>query len=180
MNWKLVPLAQVAARPWRNGGGKTRELLAWPAPADWRVRMSVADVATDGPFSAFPGIERWFAVLEGEGVELSWPGERHRLEARSPPLCFDGGLAVHCSLLAGATRDFNLMARPGRAQLRRIGGEQRLACAAGSLVALYAHHEAASIDAVAVPAATLAWQVLDEARSFHVSAAEALWTEVLP
>ena len=30
------PLADVAPQPWRNGGGVTRELLAWPAAGDWR------------------------------------------------------------------------------------------------------------------------------------------------
>ena len=61
---RLVPGERVAAR-WRNGGGRTRELLAWPDAADWKVRVSVADVESDGPFSAFPGVQRWFAVLEG-------------------------------------------------------------------------------------------------------------------
>jgi environmental stress-induced protein Ves len=41
--------------PWKNGGGVTRELLAWPGGGDWQVRISVAEIEADGPFSSFPG-----------------------------------------------------------------------------------------------------------------------------
>ena len=56
--------------PWKNGGGVTRELLRLPAGSgeDWTLRISVADIAADGPFSPVPGITRWFAVLTGAGV----------------------------------------------------------------------------------------------------------------
>ena len=81
----LVLGADIAPQRWRNGGGWTRELLAWPDAAGWQVRLSVADVERDGPFSAFPGVQRWFAVLEGEGVELTVDGERRRIAARTRP-----------------------------------------------------------------------------------------------
>ena len=66
-----VQLAEIAPQPWRNGGGLTRELLAWPDAEAWQCRLSVADITRAGPFSAFPGVTRWFAVLEGEGVVLA-------------------------------------------------------------------------------------------------------------
>lgn len=183
MNWQLVALSKVAASPWRNGGGSTRELLAWPRGAGWRVRMSVADVEADGPFSAFPGIERWFCVLDGEGVTLRLGSDAHTLRADSAPFRFDGGAAVDCTLLAGATRDFNLMAAPGRAQLRRIAGPQRLRPAPGSLVGLYAHRSGARIageaQCLGVPAGTLAWCVVPAAVELQVDADDALWMEVL-
>ena len=59
---RLIAAASVAATPWRNGGGRTRELLVWPSAQDWRLRLSLADIEHDGPFSAFPRITRWFAV----------------------------------------------------------------------------------------------------------------------
>ena len=63
MSWNAVRLDQVTAQPWRNGGGLTRELLAWPGGEDWRLRLSVAQVTQDGPFSQFGGVQRWFSVL---------------------------------------------------------------------------------------------------------------------
>ncbi|GAP34967.1 HutD/Ves family protein [Piscinibacter sakaiensis] len=101
----------VPAQPWRNGGGHTRELWTWPADGPWQARLSVADIAADGPFSAFPGIERHFAVLSGEGVELALPGGPRRVGPRDPACRFDGGAAPGCRLLGGPTRDLNLMLR---------------------------------------------------------------------
>jgi environmental stress-induced protein Ves len=178
MNWQLVSLAEVPASAWRNGGGVTRELLAWPSAVDWQVRISVADVERDGPFSAFPGIARWFAVLDGAGVRLAFDDAQHELTPASAPLQFDGGCAVDCSLLQGATRDFNLMAAPGRARLRRMAGSDEVGCAAGTLVALYAHRSPARIGTQTVPTASLAWRLLDSSERIQLAAADALWMEI--
>ena len=51
---QLVRVDAVAAVPWRNGGGVTRELLAWPDPRDWLLRVSVAEISASGPFSQLP------------------------------------------------------------------------------------------------------------------------------
>lgn len=100
---------EVPPTPWKNGGGQTRELLRWPAQGDWRLRLSLADIAADGPFSAFPGVTRWFVVLQGEGVALALPGGEHHQHLGDAPLCFDGAAAPGCRLLGGPTRDLNLM-----------------------------------------------------------------------
>ena len=111
MSQQLVRCIDVAARRWRNGGGLTRELLAWPAGEDWQVRISVAEIEADGPFSCFPGVQRWFSVLQGAGVELSVGGQRHRMHRGDAPLCFAGDAATACRLLDGPTRDLNFMLR---------------------------------------------------------------------
>jgi environmental stress-induced protein Ves len=118
----LVRVRDVVPVPWRNGGGRTRELLVGPG-AEWRWRISVADVEADGPFSAFPGVERWFAVLEGEGVALEL-GDRVAVVRTGELLCFDGAAAPMCRLLAGPTRDLNLMLRDAAGELcgARSGG----------------------------------------------------------
>jgi hypothetical protein len=48
MSWHTVSLADVVPSAWKNGGGVTRELLAWPSPADWVFRLSVAEVTQGG------------------------------------------------------------------------------------------------------------------------------------
>ena len=95
--------------PWRNGGGVTRELLTWPPLSgdDWAVRVSVATIDKDGPFSAFPGIQRWFAVLDGAGVQLLWRQyslDRSALRERD-------GCAAHQG--AGEPRSDCVILRPG-------------------------------------------------------------------
>lgn len=105
----IVDADRVAPTPWKNGGGRTRELLRWPEGSDWRLRVSLADIDADGPFSAFPGVARWFVVLEGEGVELHFGDRRRVLRPGDAPLPFDGATAPGCRLLDGPTRDLNLM-----------------------------------------------------------------------
>ena len=116
----LRPAANAAPQPWRNGGGVTRELLCLPAGAgdDWTLRISVADIEADGPFSPFPGVTRWFAAVSGAGVRLHFrdaaAGPRD-VRPGDAPLCFDGADAPDCTLLDGATRDLNVMVRSRRA-----------------------------------------------------------------
>ena len=162
MTWQLVDLDRVPPQPWRNGGGTTRELLAWPTAGDWKVRISVADVTAAGPFSRFAGLERWFAVLEGAGVVLDVAGGKHWLRPDSAPFRFDGAVPVDCTLIDGPTRDFNLMASPGSAGLRHLRREEQAFTTRGAgLLAVYAHGKPARAtlegDAIDVPARHLAW-----------------------
>jgi len=114
----LVQTSRAAPVPWKNGGGVTRELLRLPADGgdDWTLRISVADIAADGPFSPFPGVTRWFTVLDGAGVRLAFPERTLNVQRGDAPLCFDGADAPGCTLLDGATRDLNVMVRHARAR----------------------------------------------------------------
>lgn len=115
----LVTTSCVASVPWKNGGGVTRELLRLPPTGDdWTLRVSVAHITADGPFSLFDGVSRWFVVLAGNGVRLTWPGRALDVHAGAAPLQFDGGDAPGCALLAGATQDLNVMVRSDRADAR--------------------------------------------------------------
>lgn len=183
MSWNLVRVDEVVATPWRNGGGVTRELLAWPAGGDWRVRMSVAEVAQDGPFSRFDGVRRWFAVLDGAGVRLRLAGGAHELTRQSAPFEFDGGAATACELLAGATQDFNLMLRGAGGRMRRVSGAHPADCAAGWLVAVYAAQGALlalGSDKLEIGPRTLAWRILDAGTHLHIDSQDALWMEIAP
>lgn len=166
----LVHLHTTPAQPWRNGGGLTRELLAWPpaspgTPAAWVVRVSVADIASDGPFSAFPGVSRGFAVLEGAGVVLGLRAGERRLAPGDEAFLFDGAEAPGCCLIDGPTRDLNLMVQgdAGRLRMQRAAAGQHW----GDALAwrgLYTHAPARLRTAVPgdgtcldLPGRTLAW-----------------------
>lgn len=162
MTLQLVSLGRTPAQAWRNGGGSTRELLAWPSATGWQLRISVADITQDGPFSAYPGVARWFAVIDGAGVLLHGPDGQHLVDARTPPFAFDGADAPDCRLLAGATRDLNLMARKATGHatmLRADPAEEWISIA--PLRAFYAatplRLQIDDTDAAQMPAHTLAW-----------------------
>jgi len=183
VTWNLVSLEAQPEQSWRNGGGLTRELLAWPQAQDWAVRMSVADVRASGPFSRFAGIERWFAVLDGDGVLLRTDLATHRLTPDSEPFRFDGQLPIECTLAHGPTRDFNLMALPGRARMQRVRGAAGVHGRSGALLALYTHGEGAHLrngsDGVVLPPYHLAWRIATEPQVLQLTGADALCMEVL-
>jgi uncharacterized protein len=120
----LIRGAELVASPWKNGGGVTREVAAFPADAGldtfvWRV--SVADVAQAGPFSRFAGIDRTLVLLSGAGMLLdeAQSGEAvatHALAQAFDTARFAGEAHIDARLVDGPTRDFNLMVRRDRAQ----------------------------------------------------------------
>lgn len=130
---RRIPRASFRRMPWKNGGGETVELAAFPegAPLDgFGWRLSMATVARPGPFSAFPGVDRTLAVLEGR-LALDFEGRRRVvLHPGSPPLSFPADLAVAGEPLDGPVTDLNLMTRRGgfRHRLSRVeaGGPKRL------------------------------------------------------
>lgn len=191
MNWQHMVLADAAPLPWKNGGGTTRELLAWPPGVpDWHWRISVAQVDADGPFSAFEGVQRWFAVLDGAGVALALGqgGALHtqRLTQQSDAFCFDGALPVDCTLIKGPTQDLNLMVRSAhaRAQMQRVRGTVAVTAQEGVARAIWTGASGAVLrdaDRVwPVPAQTLAWTSAAPVKGLHIDSADALYMEIAP
>lgn len=103
-------------QPWKNGGGSTTQLAVHGEGDRWLWRVSVADVATSGPFSDFPGYERTIMLLEGDGMELTVDGARTTLDQPFAPFTFDGGASTTCRLLRGPVRDLNVMVDRSRAR----------------------------------------------------------------
>ena len=115
---KIIRARDCRTTPWKNGGGSTTEIAVAPAGAsldnfDWRV--SLARVASDGPFSEFPGIDRSLAVVKGEGLVLSIGQHAPLTLSRgSEPISFPGDVAASARLTAGEITDLNVMTRRRR------------------------------------------------------------------
>lgn len=114
---RVVPSYEYRRTRWRNGAGWTREIHAEPADAgdDWDWRLSIAEVAAESPFSAFPGVDREIVLLAGEGMRLRFDDGEDVLLA--PPYGrhrFAGERALTGIPVSGPTHDFNLMWRRGR------------------------------------------------------------------
>jgi len=126
--------------PWKNGLGTTTE-IARVDDADGELlwRVSVADVASDGPFSSFACYDRVIATIEGAGMVLAHPalGRSARLGPLEP-YAFSGDWETSCTLVDGPVRDFNLIARRGRISgnvgvVRLAAGERRELASAATL-----------------------------------------------
>lgn len=119
-NIRLYRAADYPRMPWKNGGGITQEVARNPggsnAAFDWR--LSIAEVAQDGGFSAFDGYQRIITVLEGAGIQLTIEGHEQAPLIPREAYAFPGDARVHCRLLNGPVRDFNLIYAPGRYQAR--------------------------------------------------------------
>lgn len=111
MTGRVLRPGDYQRMPWKNGGGTTTEIWKATSPSGeilWR--LSIADVASDGPFSEFPGIDRSIMVIEGKGMELSIAGHgAQRIDRLFEPFAFSGDAKTDCRLLGGPIRDFNLM-----------------------------------------------------------------------
>jgi len=182
IQWNVIRLDDALPVPWRNGGGITHELASQPDATNWVWRASVAEVSSDGPFSRFEGIKRWFCVISGAGVRLGLRGVTQTLTTQSEPFAFDGAAAPHCWMVNGPTQDFNLMTRNTAALMQRIAEPQALFIKAGRTVALYSGGMAAHIefegDGCDLPPHTLAWRKLDGSGEVKMSGSTALWMEI--
>jgi environmental stress-induced protein Ves len=136
----MIRIQRAAGRapaPWKNGGGVTCEVAAWPpgtgsAEFDWRI--SIASVARGGPFSVFPGVDRALAVLKGT-LRLSIEGrEQILLQPGSPPVHFPGDVPCNGEPQGAPVTDLNVMTRRGKlsSRLTWLAVERRHAIAASA------------------------------------------------
>ncbi|HUB84561.1 MAG TPA: HutD family protein [Rhizomicrobium sp.] len=113
---KILRVRDRIVTPWKNGGGTTAEIAAYPPGAgldDFHWRVSVADVRTGGPFSHFAGVDRKLALLKGA---LSLTIEEQGTIALTPhsrPLAFPGDVRTDAVLTSDVVQDLNVMTRRG-------------------------------------------------------------------
>jgi len=117
MDWTHLKPSDGRRMPWKNGRGTTLELAVDPPGATletgFRWRISSAEVAASGPFSAFPGLNRWLLLVEGAGFDIDF-GAHGRVELTEPlaPIRFPGGWPATATLVDGPCVDFNVMVDP--------------------------------------------------------------------
>lgn len=109
---QAIPHAMQRVEPWANGAGSTTVILREPDCAEWRIRISVAMVDREGPFSELPATGRTLVPLDAP-MTLRFPDGHESPTLRFGTLRFDGAPAPTGLLPEGPTRDFNLMLRAG-------------------------------------------------------------------
>ena len=119
-----LPAADRADVPWRNGAGRSMEVIVRPDGAggdgfDWRV--TIATVTGDTAFSRYPGVDRWLMPISPEGLDLVDDGRLVQL-GQVAVHAFAGEHEVAPTNVTGPTLDLNLMVRrgPGSGSLRSV------------------------------------------------------------
>ncbi|MBS7660656.1 HutD family protein [Pseudomonas lalucatii] len=126
--------------PWKNGLGSTLEVARDTGEGldGFGWRLSIADIDESNGFSAFAGYQRVISVLEGGGMVLEVDGTDTPPLLALEPFAFSGDSRVHCRLLKGAIRDFNLIYSPdlfgARLQWLRADEAQRILTSATTLL----------------------------------------------
>lgn len=133
---KLLKKSDSLTMPWKNGLGSTAQIALYPPSADFASgdflwRISSATVQSAGPFSQFPGFDRWLVVLSGEGLLLNgFP-----LLPLSP-FHFSGDELIHSDLLNDPVTDLGIIYRRDRVHasmmLHDLQGPQTLTLTSGS------------------------------------------------
>jgi uncharacterized protein len=116
---KKIPASSLSARPWKNGGGTTREIAIHPLESsleknDFTWRLSSAEVKQDGDFSLFPDFERLLTIASGSEMVLEFAGERKLLQPGTV-VRFRGDEKIFCSLPKGPVSDLGLIFDPDQA-----------------------------------------------------------------
>jgi environmental stress-induced protein Ves len=183
---RLVPLGTQRHLPWANGGGTTREVAIDPDGSSLangcRWRVSCAHVATDGPFSVLPGIDRSLWLLRGDGLVLATPEHTLVLDQRGQRVDFAGETPVHATLLGGACDDVNVMVARDRvaahAELLELAAGERTAVPAAPQHLLLSLEGSFRVGAPAVPAVLAAdgdAVRIDGAGALEVAAVTRCW-----
>jgi len=140
----VVRTADAPRVRWRNDGGWTREIMRSPSAGeqfDWRV--SIAEVETVGPFSAFDGYDRVLVLLEGAGMDLRFVDDGRTVHLRPDErrARFAGEAPITATLVDGPTTDFNLIWRRDSfvATARYFSAVDDLGAGGGSGVTAGAH-----------------------------------------
>jgi environmental stress-induced protein Ves len=148
---RIIRSADYPTRPWKNGGGTTRDIAVSPPGAsldDFDWRLSLAQVDRDGPFSRFDNVDRTLVLLSG-AMTLHEPGRRIDL-VRHEPVAFEGERTIEATVAGGSTLDLNVMTRRGRARhvVRResFSKQVSLATAAGRTLALFVLESGLTLD----------------------------------
>ena len=130
--------ADYRTMPWANGRGTTVELLREDGPDGLLLRLSMASVIEDGPFSVLPGIERTLTVISGPGFRLQGDG-LSLICAPLVPVSFPGDLAMRAEGTGAIPSiDFNVMWARALPQPTVTVASAPVALPAGGMLYLFA------------------------------------------
>lgn len=109
---RVISPAEWRSQPWKNGGGVTYEIARWPEVEDYDVRVSIAEITQRGPFSRFPGYDRYSIFLGPSPLELIHGRQIDTITTPGAFTHFLGDPEIF-AVPAGPTRLLNIIAKRG-------------------------------------------------------------------
>lgn len=111
---RLIRYADHAEMDWKNGAGRTREIVREDDGGGLVWRLSLATVVRSGPFSIFPGLERVITLIDGPSMDLRFDDGEGLTLKPGVPRRFSCERQVHADLADSRhRRDLNLLFRSG-------------------------------------------------------------------
>ena len=113
MQFNIISPDQYRTVAWKNGKGRTQELVFGGSSEDsFDWRLSMAPVNSSGEFSDFKHYDRTLILINGNGLTLDHDsGQQDSLSQRFDLAHFDGGWLTNATLHDGDILDFNVMTR---------------------------------------------------------------------
>lgn len=113
---RIIRKSELVEGRWRNGMGVSWDIASDPPGLeDFGWRFAIARIDADVPFSNYPGVDRIFTLIEGNGLDLDFVGHPalavHRRFVPHPYPC---DVETFCRLRDGPCRALNLFTRRGR------------------------------------------------------------------
>jgi environmental stress-induced protein Ves len=113
---RLIRRHEMVEGRWRNGMGVSWEIASHKeeGAADFSWRFAKARIDRDVPFSIYPGMDRVFMQLSGNGLDLKFEtGEVLQVHKSFEPHAFACDVPLNCKLLDGPCFDLNLFTARG-------------------------------------------------------------------
>ncbi len=147
----LLP-GDFTTMPWKNGGGVTHEIVRDERHGAMLWRLSIAEVASDGAFSLFPGMTRLLTVIAGNGMTLEADDVILTAKPRQP-VRFSGDTALFGRLTKGPVRDLNFIfdASTINADMSRLDGPVEANLHATAVAAAICIEGLVQVDGVLLP-----------------------------
>lgn len=110
---RIIRSHEFSEGRWRNGMGVSWDIASDPPGAeDFGWRFATARIERDVPFSDYPGVDRIFTLIAGDGLALDFAdGNRLDVAKRFVPHPFACDVASFCRLNGGPCMALNLFMR---------------------------------------------------------------------
>jgi len=112
---RIIRKSEFTEGRWRNGMGVSWDIASdLPGGEDFGWRFAIARIDADVPFSNYPGVDRIFTLIEGNGLDLAFEGQASlAVHRRFVPHVYPCDVPTFCRLRDGPCRALNLFTRRG-------------------------------------------------------------------